>query len=622
MKKGSLFVIFIIFFFFSTATASQDPISILSPNGTIRAEVSVSPSGRLFYTVSLRGIQALLPSPLGIIINHIDLGQDVSFKTPELSSHEETYALRGAHNTALNFYRDALIPITHKASQTEYSLRLRVFDDGVALQYLVPGKKKRKIIGEKTSWSFPPGCQIWWQDDIEFYEGQYRGSPLPRLPLGTRMGPPSTVELPDGAGYALISEADLVGYSGMSLVLSDINTLQAQFPWDRKGWLYSGTLTTPWRVTILTSDLESLVNSDICTNLCPPPPSNLEMAEWISPGKAVWHWWSSGGPPLGQQHNWIDRTAQLGFKYYLIDDGWRNWEAVGNDKWACLKDVIAYGKEKNVKILVWVQYKELRNRQKRLDFLQKIKGTGAAGLKIDFIPGESKKTINWYEDTLKDLAEFQLLANFHGCNKPTGRQRSWPHELTREGIRGHEYQMERLNRSLSPAHNAILPFTRFVVGYADYTPTAFNPEELRGFTWAHELAQAVVFLSPITHFADNPEFYIANPAEAILKTVPTVWDETKVLPPSKIGQTAVFARRTGQNWFIGVLNGVEAHNITLDLSFLGEGSFSSFEFYDNATNPAAFVTKEENVTSDKTLNIPLNSAGGFVAMLIRRPPRS
>lgn len=617
MKKRLLLLTLSFICLAAISSFGQNQIQIKSPNGKIEAKVYVHGDGRLVYSVSFQNQPVLLPSALGITINRIDLGRGISLKTPQFSSHKDTYSLRGVHNTALNFYNEALIPVLHEASLTEYYLRLRVFNDGCAYQYIVAGKKKRKIFGETSSWKFPPGCQMWWQKNTKVYEGVYKESELLSMKIGTKSGPPATIKLPNNTGYALISEANLMGYSGMSLILTGTNTLQAQFPWDRKGWMHTGSLETPWRLTIMCAELNGLVNSDLCTNLSPPPSVELSTADWISPGKAAWHWWSVGGPNLYKQYEWIDRTAKLGFEYYLIDDGWKKWEKKGKNQWQCMKEVINYARSKGVKILVWVRYREIKNARARRKYLKRIKETGAAGLKIDFVPGERKKIVDWYEDSLQDLAEFQLLANFHGCNKPTGRQRTWPHELTREGIRGHEYHIKRLNRSLPPSHNTILPFTRYVVGYADYTPTALNPEELRGYTWAHELAQAVVFTSPLTHFADNPMFYLDFPAQEFFELLPTVWDETRVLPQSAIGEIAAFARRSGQTWFIGVLNGNEPQKITIDLDFLDMGTYQSIEFYDHPESKAAIKEKRRILTSKESLDLLLKKAGGFVAVFTK-----
>ena len=172
---------------------------------------------------------------------------------------------------------------------------------------------------------------------------------------------------------------------------------------------------------------------------------------------------------------------------------------------------------------------------------------GAVGVKIDFQPEANVRWVNWYEETLRDAAARKLMIDFHGANKPVGLERTWPNEITRESIRGHEYQILRYRRTLPPSHDTILPFTRFVIGPGDYTPTVFNPKELRGYTWPRELAQAIVFTSPFLCYADHPTNYLNNPAVDVMKAIPSTWDETVVLPGSEIGKCAAFARRNRKN---------------------------------------------------------------------------
>ena len=142
------------------------------------------------------------------------------------------------------------------------------------------------------------------------------------------------------------------------------------------------------------------------------------------------------------------------------------------------------------------------------------------------------------------------MVNFHGANKPAGEARTWPHELTREGVYGLEHRRPRRGR----AHNTTLPFTRFLAGAADYTPVVFG-ERRKETSWAHQIATAVVFTSPLLVFGGHPQSLLDNPAVEMIKSLPSVWDETIVLPASEIGELAAFARRHGTTWFVAVLNG-------------------------------------------------------------------
>jgi alpha-glucosidase len=223
--------------------------------------------------------------------------------------------------------------------------------------------------------------------------------------------------------------------------------------------------------------------------------------------------------------------------------------------------------------------------------------------------------VNWYDESLRDAAARHLMLDFHGANKPIGREGTWPNEMSRESIRGHEYHILRYRRTLPPEHDCILPFTRYVVGPGDYTPTVFNPKELRGYTWSRELAQAIVFTSPYLCYADHPTNYLNNAALDVMKTIPSVWDETIVLPGSEIGKSVAFARRSGNNWFIGVMNGLDASSLDLPLGFLGRGKYSMTQLGDAADRDDAWQRDEKTVTRSDSVHLSLRRGGGCVIRL-------
>src|SRR5450759_2719893 len=218
-----------------------------------------------------------------------------------------------------------------------------------------------------------------------------------------------------------------------------------------------------------------------------------------------------------------------------------------------------------------------------MEYFKRAKSIGIVGLKIDFMEPANTEWVNWYEEALRDAASLQLMVDFHGAIKPTGRERTWPNEMTREGISGRE---QGKNPSV---HDTTLPFLRYVQGHADYTPTLLIPRRLNGSTFAHELAMAIVFTSPYLCMGDNPTNYLNSQAVDVLKALPPVWDETIVLPGSEIGQLAAFARRNGQQWFIAAINAVMPRRETVALSFLGKGNFKLIELADSPERIDAFV---------------------------------
>jgi alpha-glucosidase len=236
------------------------------------------------------------------------------------------------------------------------------------------------------------------------------------------------------------------------------------------------------------------------------------------------------------------------------------------------------------------------------------------GAKIDFMDSESHERLAFYEDCLRTAAKYKVMVNFHGANKPAGEARTWPNEMTREGIRGLEYNKWS---TLPPGHYASLPFTRYLAGHGDFTPTTFQAKFQKGTTVAQQLACAVVTTSPILCWADKPDVYLASPVVDVLRDMPAVWDETRVLPGSQIGEVAILVRRSGKEWYVGVVNGPTARTCTLDFSFLGRGKWKTDCFADAPGDGSQFAIERSVEVSDSTRTISLSPGGGFVARFRR-----
>ena len=604
-------------FFTPKKTVEFDGKTVIigSPNSKIKLEIRADANDQLIWSVQREGQSVLAPAPLGLIVDGNNLGQNVTLGTPKTQTINEKYPTFGNHSIAVNHCNEAAIPV-ECAKGMKYELDVRAFDDGAAVRYrIVSGDTAHTIAGEQTSWALPLDSHAWAARYDNSYEQTYQNGKYDTISTSVQWAPPMTFKLGDNL-YVSLTEANNDSFPDMGLQRNG-NFLKAVFPASLRPWNHQGSITTPWRVAIIADGLNALVNSDIVTNLCPPPPDELAKADWIKPGRSLWQWWAIGAPRLNDQKDWVDAAKKLGFEYYLIDDGWRNWRAEGKDQWQCLKDVIDYGKSQGVASIVWVNSSEMRTDSTRRAYLEKVAALGAAGIKIDFIPACTADITRWYEGALKDTAELHLLCNFHGAVKPTGRQRTWPHELTREAVRGHEYHMTRYRRVQAADHDEIVLFTRYLAGPADYTPTAFDTREMVGYTWAHLLAQAVDMTSPLLHFAGKYQDFIGNPSEDLLRHLPSTWDETIVLPGSEIGKIAGFARRRGQEWYIGVLNGAVAATMQIDLSFLSSGTWKAEVFGDDPDNAATFKRESKTVKTGDTLKVSMSSRGGAVVWITK-----
>ncbi|PYT60028.1 MAG: hypothetical protein DMG46_08335 [Acidobacteria bacterium] len=251
-------------------------------------------------------------------------------------------------------------------------------------------------------------------------------------------------------------------------------------------------------------DLNTLVTSTILPNLCPPPDQRF-FAEgihtpWIKPGRAVWRYVDGGPEGVDGMKEFARMAGQLGFEYNVIEGFWSKWTPEQR------KEVVDYSRQQGVGVWFWKHGKDLRTPEAREEFFKMLHDLGVTGAKIDFFDHEAKEVIDLYEALLEKAAEYHILLVFHGANKPTGRQRTWPNELVREAIRG----MESSALKERARHETILPFTRLLTGPADYTAMLFN-DRRRDTTVAHQIASIAVFAAPLLTIAANPQTILSNP---------------------------------------------------------------------------------------------------------------
>lgn len=602
---------------------SVGEIEVLSPNGEARFNLLMSGS-KLTFSVAARNASVIDPSPMAFTVDGVDLTEDVVPGDVARYRVDETYPWRGVHSRAVNRCRGAKISLEHTKSGTGYALEVRAFDDGIAFRFVAPGGHRPRVPDEATKFILPAGSTVWYHDLEGHYEGMHSKRAVADAAEGDWAAPPLTFKLPDGAGYASITEAALVNYAGMALqadgnrgfdmVLGHAHHVSYPFRLRYEEDIerlkvpaaIEGTVTTPWRVVLVGPDLQTLVNSDIIHNLCPPPDKTLfpngMHTDWIRPGRAVWRYLDGGERTLEGMKAFSRLAGELGFEHHVIEGFWRDWS---EDE---LKALTAYSAKHDVGIWLWKHSKDLRTPESQRAFLDTCVAVGATGAKVDFFDHEAKEVVDRYDDILREAAERRLMICFHGSNKPTGEPRTWPNELNRESIRGMEYR-----RTTERArHNVTLPFTRFLAGHADYTPVHFG-ERLADTSWTHQIASAAIFTSPLLTYAAHPKTLLDHPCADLIKSIPAVWDETVVLPVSEIGEIAAFARRCEDIWFLAVMNAPSERTLNIPLVFLSEGDYKTTLVRDSMDDPAAVVIENAAHKRENTLTIALRPGGGFVA---------
>jgi hypothetical protein len=380
----------------------------------------------------------------------------------------------------------------------------------------------------------------------------------------------------------------------------------------------SGELVSPWRVIALGS-LGTLVESTLGTDLAAP--AIAFDAALVKPGHASWSWalLKDDATVIDVQKKFIDYAADMHWDYTLVDADWDR--KIGYER---LRELAAYGASKGIGLLAWYNSSgawnttpytpkdKLLSHEQRVAEFARLREMGVKGVKIDFFGGDGQSMIAYYVGILNDAAQAGLLVNFHGATLPRGWARTWPNLMTTEAVRGLEFTtFTQDDQDAVPAHAAMLPFARNLFDPMDFTPMVFGdiPKIRRATRNGFELAESVLFLSGIQHFAETPEGMATAPnyVKTFLQDLPRSWDEVKFIAGYP-GRYAVIARRSGKDWYVAGFNAGDADlRLELDLGFLAgrEGQL--------ITDGAGERQFSQSPVRGGKQGISIKARGGFVA---------
>src|SRR4030095_16697739 len=480
--------------------------------------------------------------------------------------------------TSINRELPVPIPLKYAVLREEYNqLRLefkdayaivfRAFNNGIAYRFETSlAQNEVKVYDEEAALNFADNFQVYYPKEDSFFshnEREFVPVALKEIPQSSLASIPAVVSASDGAKL-IVAESDLHDYPGLWLRGNSNNSLSATFPpYPEKEELKGdrdfrvtktadyiaatkGTRTFPWRVIGGAENDADLFTNQLVYLLAQP--TQVSDTSWIKPGKVAWDWYNANniygvnfksGINTETYKYYIDFASKYGIEYIILDEGWYK---LGNLLEVVpamnIEELVSYGKQKNVGIILWVVWKTLDD-QFEPAFNQFSKW-GVKGLKVDFMQRDDQKVMNFYERVCREAARRNMLVDFHGAIRPATMTRTWPNLLTTEGVRGLE--QTKWSKYANPEHNLTLPFTRMFVGPMDYTPGAmvnsgaekyFAPIFERPMslgTRCHQLAMYVVYESALQMLADSPSHYLREPEiMRFLGPVPTVWHDTKVL---------------------------------------------------------------------------------------------
>ena len=575
-----------------------------SPGGNLTVQISLDQKQSIRYEIKTKGkLQAF--GSLGMDTSLEDFTQGLVFISEEKTEEiYEAYCLpAGKKDSYENHYIQT--KITFRKGGINLILEMRAYDNGAAFRYLIPGEHETvEIREESTDFCFLNDCKdVWLQELVATYEAPYLRSGWKHEMCGKRYGMPALMKCGHDGPWIMVNEAAVLNRSGDYCISHLLGTtehrLQLEYALEENGLPMNVRLpfASPWRYLLVADTLDDVVNSTLNYNL--NPPSEVEDISWIKPARALWQWWiNDTGPQVYTEvMEYVDFAASMGFEAVLADAG---WDGTWMERFCC------YAHSKGISPWLWTAMIDVNTREKAEHLFHEWKSWGADGVKIDIIENDSAATAGWYKMTADIMAKEQLMVNYHGCTKPMGEGRTWPHFVAAEGIMGLEYY--KWSDQPNAEHNCTVPFIRNVVGPMDYTPVGFTNKN-RNTSMAHQMALAVVFESGYTHYAASIYNLEAWKGTDFLRRLKPRYDGLRLLSGYP-GDHVTMLRwvKESEEFMIGCICN-EKRTLSLKLDFLGEGEYEAEIYYDDRFGERV-LCKQRKVRRETVLNIPMIQHGG------------
>ena len=647
---------------FVCANALANDFSVASPDGKLKAKVSVGKT--LVYEVNYNGQQLLAPSQISMTVDKgVTWGVGSKF----------VKALTSARNTSIKAqnYKRAVVKDRCNELQLQFkgfSLVFRAYDEGVAYRFVSGSKKALKVVSEQADMNFASDFEslvpyVREKGDIKkqfhnSFENTYTPTRLSALKDNQLIFLPYVVKADDGVKI-VVAESDVENYPAMFVQKNSVaNGVKAtfapypkvvrqgghneleQFVTEAEDYLAVAKPSQPfpWRIISVSAEDKDILNNDMVFRLAAP--SRLADASWVKPGKVAWDWWNDWGlykVPFKAGINtetykyYIDFAAKHGIEYVILDEGWavnKKADLFQVVPEIDLKAIVDYGKQKGVGIILWAGYKAFDRDMERA--CKTYAAMGVIGYKVDFINRNDADIMNFLYKAAETCAKYKQVIDFHGICPPTGLTRTWPNVVNFEGVCGQEQnKWSTIKQYDQVQYDVTVPFARNFAGPMDYTQGAMlngtrstyhfsNSEPMSQGTRCHQLAEYVIFLSPLNMLCDSPTHYDAEPeCTDFIAKIPVVWDETVPLK-SEVGEYVAMARRKGNRWYVGAITNWTPRDLTLDLAPLKVAGKTA-TVYKDGVNADKFAQDYEKTTlavpADGKVTLHL-APGGGVAMVI------
>ncbi|MFH6994322.1 glycoside hydrolase family 97 protein [Flavobacterium sp. FlaQc-48] len=644
----------------SFAQQKQDFV-LNSPDGKI--EVKIAVNDKITWTVSHEKDLILAPSAMSMTLdqNRV-LGQHAVVLNPKKESVDTSFdAPFYKKKSVQNKYNKLILNF-----KNDFSIEYRAFDDGVAYRFITQKKKNITVKSEEVVLNFDQDYSTLMpyvrdlrnpkDPFISSFEAHYENKKISEFAKDTLAFLPFLIDYKNHK-KAVFLEANLEDYPGLFVTnnnsKSGFESRFSSYPLQEKNGGFNninrliteradylvqtkGTRSFPWRIIVISENDAALANSDMVQKLAEP--SKIKDMSWIKPGKVAWDWWNDwniynvgfkAGINTQTYKYYIDFASRNKVEYVVLDEGWSlEDDIMKHNPNVDLEALIAYGKERNVGIILWSSWMALTKNTSGI--LKNYADLGIKGFKVDFLDRDDAKMVKSVYDIAQKAADNKLLLDFHGMYKPTGIQRTYPNILNFEGVKGLENNKWTPNDDV-PLYDCTIPFIRMMAGPMDYTPGAmrnatkseFKPSHSNPVsqgTRCHQLALYTIFEAPLQMMADSPTAYMAaQESTDFIAKVPTTFDETVSLN-GEVGKSVTIARKKANTWYLGAITNWDSREITIDFSFLEKGKKFEAEIFSDGINAdkAAVDYKREIVNVDSTTKLTYRLAsGGGLAMIIR-----
>jgi alpha-glucosidase len=654
MKKYLLMAVFMGFY---GGAQSRDTLLVCSPSGKICVKIWMEKN--LKYRIYDNGNSILEPSDIDMILAN---GQSFSFNNRITSSavKKESHQIISPVPEKRRIIHDEYNVLSIVFKQP-YKIEFRVYDDGVAYRFLTLFKDPVVIQNEVAEFHFPGSPSAYFpgihkRDDADIFHTSFEELyPLREVDKieNTEMAYTPVLIVSQSNPKIAITESDLEDYPGMFVSGTRSPALKgvfAQYPLEEKmtggdypqsivtkraGYIAAtkGTRSFPWRVLIIADEDRQLPSNDIVYRLASP--SRTGDASWVNPGKGTDEWTINvnlfnvpfkSGVNTASYKYYIDFAKRFGFNRIMMDAGWSdNLDMFKINPDINMDTLVGYAKQNGIKISMWTLASTL---DRQLDSaLDRFNKWGVDFIMTDFLDRDDQKTVNFYYRIAKACADHHIMIMYHGAYPPKGFNRTYPNNVTREGVLGSEYNI--WSDKATPPHDVTLPFTRMLAGSFDYEPGILNNATQKGFrpiegmvmsqgTRCHQLAMFVVYDNPMQIFSGNPsQAWLEPKFMELLGSVPTTWDETNIID-GKVGEYIITARKKGEKWFIAGMTNWSEREIHIKLDFLDNNIYKATICKDgvNADRYAAdYVLMDNAVKKDEEIKVHLAQGGGFLIRL-------